>query len=114
MANTERRKTLELVRRARKAVGARRNDKTLNPSETDAVEQLYFILDELEEDLIFAAIEYKVNELSTACEQLKTVTGPLQDKVKGLKNLSKQIDQVAQAVALLVEISIKGAQLLAL
>ncbi len=105
MANTERLAVLAKVRSAKQAVNAGRADTSLSDRDRGLLEQVYTLLDEVEDDLIFQEIADRIDELKAAGAALGKVTAKMNITVKRIQKLVNVIDDAAQALKALASIA---------
>ena len=113
MANTERLKVIQLVRQAKKSAGTARFDTSLSSSKRKEIEKLYIKLDDIEDLLILGEISSKVDTLTQAAKDIKTINDEIKEKIKELEVIAETVGKVADAIKVLVDLTVAAASIVA-
>jgi Asp-tRNA(Asn)/Glu-tRNA(Gln) amidotransferase B subunit len=100
MANTERLKTLQIVHELKMLVSEKRIQFNFEDPE---IEDLFFLLDALEDKLIVADICKKSDQLIAAAEGLNDVISEGNKAINDIQDIIKLIKKAANAVKCLVK-----------
>ena len=102
MANTERLKVLQIVHELKMLVSAKRRQCNFkNPK----IEDLFFLLDSLEDKLIVADICKNSDELIAATEKLNGVISEGHEAISDIEDIIELIKKSANAVKCLVKVA---------
>ncbi len=107
MANTEKIAVLKLIRELKKEVQGLKSDDA-NPSAGE-LETVFMILDDLEDEIIYNALEERVQEIENASTKLISVITEAKNKSAELDEIAKKINKVAEVLSKLVDIASKAA-----
>ena len=113
MANTERLKVIQMVREAKKSAGTARFDTSLSSNKRKELENLYLKLDDIEDLLILGEITTKVDILIQASKDLKTINDNIKEKIKELEGIAESVGKVADAIKVLVNLTVAAASIVA-
>ena len=109
MANTERLAVLVKVRVAKQEVNTRRADNSISDRDRGLLEQVYTLLEEVEDDLILQEIGDHIDELKAASAALGKVTAKMDTDVKKIQKVVDLVDDAAQALKALANIAAAAA-----
>ena len=113
MANTERLKVIQLVRESKKSVGTARFDTSLNSTKRKALEKLYLKLDDIEDLLIIGDISNKVDILTQSSKELKEINEDIKERIKELEGIAEMVGKAADAIKILVDLTVAAAAIMA-
>ncbi|MGR9107367.1 MAG: hypothetical protein ACU843_10610 [Gammaproteobacteria bacterium] len=109
MANTERMKVIQQVRAAKKEANAKRFDQSLSPESRAIMERLYSQLDDVEDELIMEEITARVEQLKRASSNLSAINREMAAAADNIAEFAAKVGQVADAIKILVDISVAAA-----
>jgi hypothetical protein len=109
MANTERLKTIKLVREAKNSVSKARFDPQWKKEERGKLEKAFNLLDQLEDDLILQEVSANVAAIQNASAALETVAKDIEAAIKKLEAIAELIHKAAMAAKVLADIAAKAA-----
>ena len=105
MANTERLKTIQMLREARDAVGLVRIGAGLTANQLVILDKIYFKLDRLEGMLILNEIKTIVGKVNRESKDIENLADKMDKSVKKLGDIARKVKKAAGAVKGLINIA---------
>ena len=86
---------------------------SLSINKKRAMDKLFFALERVEDELILMDITAKVDDLLAAAGELNSVNEKIKESIKELEDIAKSVAQAANAVKVLVDVTLALAGALA-
>ncbi|MBC2705017.1 hypothetical protein [Desulfobacula sp.] len=109
MVNKEIKTVLDDIRSLKKKVQIRKANAD-HPAKKE-LEDVYIILDDLEDDLTFSELEKKVENIERSSKKLKSVIKKAKEKSDDIDDIVRKIDKITDVLDKIADIAGKGASI---
>ncbi len=110
MINIKVKSVIDEVRSLKKEVQIQKGSAS-HPAKKD-FEDLYIILDDLEDDLTFSELEKKVENIEKSSKKLQSVIKKAKEKSDDIDDITRKIDKITAALDKIADIAGKAASII--